>query len=56
MGRAAARPVFGEALKVFAANQEKFDSFVSHKMPMAEAAKAYEMFEKQAARKVILTL
>ena len=56
MGRAAARPVFSEALKVFAANQDKFDSFVSHKMPLADAAAAYEMFERQAARKVILTL
>lgn len=56
MGRAGARLVFPEALKVFAANQDKFNSFVSHKMPLADAPAAYEIFEKHAARKVILTL
>ncbi|QKX60002.1 uncharacterized protein TRUGW13939_07144, partial [Talaromyces rugulosus] len=56
MGRAAVRPVFGEALKVFAENQDKFADFITHRMPLAEAPKAYEIFEKHQARKVILTL
>ncbi len=56
MGRSAARPVFCEALKVFVDNQDKFNSFVSHEMPLDDAPKAYEIFEKHAARKVILTV
>ncbi|KAH8697579.1 chaperonin 10-like protein [Talaromyces proteolyticus] len=56
MGRAAVRPVFGEALKVFAENQDKFADFITHRMPLAEAPKAYEIFEKHQARKVILKL
>lgn len=56
MGRAAVRPVFGEALKVFAENQDKFADFITHRMPLAEAPEAYEIFEKHQARKVILTL
>ncbi|CRG88850.1 hypothetical protein PISL3812_05885 [Talaromyces islandicus] len=56
MGRAAVRPVFGEGLKVFAENQDKFADFITHRMPLAEAPKAYEIFEKRQARKVVLTL
>lgn len=56
MGRAAVRPVFGEALKVFAENQEKFADFITHRMPLADAAHGYEIFEKHQARKVILTM
>ncbi|KAJ5085669.1 hypothetical protein N7532_010440 [Penicillium argentinense] len=56
MGRAAARPVYGEALKVFAENQDKFADFITHRMPLADAPTAYEMFEKHQARKVTLTL
>ncbi|CAI7606242.1 unnamed protein product [Penicillium manginii] len=56
MGRAAARPVFGEALKVFSENQDKFSDFITHRMPLADAPIAYQIFEKHQARKVILTL
>lgn len=56
MGRAAVRPVFGEAVKVFAENQDKFADFITHCMPLADAALAYEIFEKHQARKVILTM
>ncbi|CAI7639241.1 unnamed protein product [Penicillium pancosmium] len=56
MGRAAARPVFGESLKLFAENQDKFADFITHRMPLADAPIAYELFEKHQARKVILTL
>jgi threonine dehydrogenase-like Zn-dependent dehydrogenase len=56
MGRAAARPVIGEALKVFSENQDKFSDFITHRMPLADAPIAYQIFEKHQARKVILTL
>lgn len=56
MGRAAVRPVFGEALRVFADNQDKFTDFISHRMPLADAALGYEIFEKHQAQKVVLTL
>jgi len=56
MGRAAVRPVFGEALKVFAENQDKFTDFITHRMPLTDAALGYEIFEKHQARKVILTM
>ncbi len=29
-------------------------SMITHRLPLSEAAKGYEMFEKQQARKVIL--
>ncbi|KAJ5678632.1 hypothetical protein N7462_006876 [Penicillium macrosclerotiorum] len=56
MGRAAVRPVFGEALKVFVDNQDKFTDFITHRTPLKDAAMGYEIFEKHQARKVILTL
>lgn len=56
MGRAAVRPVFGEALKVFVDNQDKFADFISHRMPLRDAPKGFEIFERHQARKVILTL
>ncbi|OJJ43894.1 hypothetical protein ASPZODRAFT_73454 [Penicilliopsis zonata CBS 506.65] len=56
MGRAAVRPVFGESLKVFADNLDKFSSFITHRIPLSEAPKGYEVFEKHQARKVILLL
>ncbi|KAJ5217563.1 uncharacterized protein N7469_011188 [Penicillium citrinum] len=46
MGRAAVRPVFGEAVKVFTENQDKFADFITHRMPLADAALGYEIFEK----------
>ncbi|KAJ5263936.1 chaperonin 10-like protein [Penicillium angulare] len=56
MGRAAVRPVFGEALRILTEHQDKLSSFISHKMPLREAPAAYDMFEKHQARKVLFTL
>lgn len=56
MGRAAVRPVFGEALKILTDHQDKLSGFITHKMPLSEAPKAYDMFEKHQARKVLFTL
>ncbi|KAK5189712.1 hypothetical protein LTR20_009275 [Exophiala xenobiotica] len=54
MGRAPARRVFNDALDVLVANSDKVREFVTHKLPISEAAKGYEIFEKQLARKVVL--
>ncbi|KIV82215.1 hypothetical protein PV11_04342 [Exophiala sideris] len=54
MGRAPARRVFNDALDVLVANSDKVREFVTHKLPVSEAAKGYEIFEKQQARKVVL--
>jgi threonine dehydrogenase-like Zn-dependent dehydrogenase len=54
MGRAPARRVFNDALDVLVANSDKVRKFVTHKLPISEAAKGYEIFEKQLARKVVL--
>lgn len=54
MGRAPARRVFNDALDVLIANADKVREFVTHKLPVSEAAKGYEIFEKQQARKVVL--
>ena len=54
MGRAPARRVFNNALEVLVANSDKVREFVTHKLPVTEAAKGYEIFEKQQARKVVL--
>nr|KAK5441251.1 hypothetical protein LTR18_007095 [Exophiala xenobiotica] len=54
LGRAPVRTVFDEALEVLAANKDKMSNMITHRLPLSEAAKGYEMFEKQQARKVIL--
>ena len=54
MGRAPARRVFNDALEVLVANSDKVREFVTHKLPISDAAKGFEIFEKQMARKVVL--
>lgn len=54
MGRAPVRAVIEEALPVFIENKDKFAEAVSHKLPLAEAAKGYALFDTQEARKVVL--
>ncbi|KAF2103326.1 GroES-like protein [Rhizodiscina lignyota] len=53
-GRAPVRAVFRESLECLDSNKEKLKSFISHKLPISEAPRAYALFEKQEARKVIL--
>ncbi|OAP57922.1 hypothetical protein AYL99_08660 [Fonsecaea erecta] len=54
MGRAPVRAVFEEAMELFLENKSKFSDFISHRLPLSEAAKGYEMFSRQEARKVVL--
>ncbi|PVH72276.1 GroES-like protein [Cadophora sp. DSE1049] len=54
LGRAPARAVYDEALEVLIAHKTQLSDFISHRMPMSEAPHAYEIFEKQQARKVVL--
>jgi len=53
-GRAPVRAVWKEALEYLLVNKEKVADFITHTMPLTEAATAYAMFEKQQARKVVL--
>ena len=55
-GRCPVRALFPEALPLFLRKQEYFQSFVSHRMRLSDAAEAYEMFDKRLARKVIFDL
>lgn len=54
MGRAPVKAVFAEALELFTSRQDMFVDFISHRLPLAEAARGYELFESQEARKVLL--
>lgn len=51
-GRAPVRSVFRESLEYLAINKEELKTFVSHTLPLADAAKGYSMFEQHQARKV----
>lgn len=53
-GRAPVRAVFEDAMQVFVANKDKFSNVISHRLPMADAAEGYALFDKQIARKVLL--
>lgn len=54
MGRAPVRAVLEEALEVFVENKSKFADVISHRLPLADAAEGYRLFDTQEARKVIL--
>jgi len=56
LGRAPVTAVFDEALELLMVNRKKFSGFVTHRLPLAEAAEGYRLFEKQEARKVVLKL
>jgi len=53
-GRVPVRKVFQEALECLLANRSKLTNFVTHELPLSEAARGFAIFEKQAARKVVL--
>ncbi|OCT51771.1 alcohol dehydrogenase [Cladophialophora carrionii] len=55
-GRAPVRAVFEDALALLRANQDKLQSFITHRLPLSSAAQGYELFDKQMARKVLLTV
>jgi len=54
IGRAPVRSVFDEALEVAFANRAKLATMITHRLPLAEAAYGYSLFEKQQAKKVVL--
>ncbi|EXJ87224.1 hypothetical protein A1O3_04183 [Capronia epimyces CBS 606.96] len=52
-GRAPISTLFTEALECLEQNRERAASFVSHELPLSEAAKGFDIFEKYQARKVV---
>lgn len=55
LGRAAVGDVFEDALEVLKAHQELLADFVTHTLPLSQAAEGFAIFEKHQARKVVLT-
>ncbi|CAF1029406.1 unnamed protein product [Rotaria magnacalcarata] len=55
-GRCPVRALFPEALQLFSEKQDQFKNFISHRMSLSDADKAYELFDKRLARKVIFDL
>ncbi|KAJ4248454.1 hypothetical protein NW762_012791 [Fusarium torreyae] len=56
MGRAAVSSLFDEALGCLMENQARIANFVSHNLPLSEASKGYDIFEKHQARKVVFKI
>lgn len=54
MGRAPVAAVYEEALQVIVENKHQFKDFITHRLPLAEAANGYALFDTQQARKVVL--
>jgi threonine dehydrogenase-like Zn-dependent dehydrogenase len=52
-GRAPVRTVFPEALETLSKHQDLFEGFVTHKLPLTDAPRGFEIFEKYQARKVV---
>jgi hypothetical protein len=50
------RSIFDDAFKTFAKISHKFDGFVDLELPLQEVSKAYEIFERQGARKIAFIL
>lgn len=55
-GRVPVRTVFEDALQCLTENQEKMQSYITHELPLDDAAKGYDIFEQRKARKVILNI
>ena len=55
-GRCPVSALFPDALQLFLKKQDLFKNFISHRMMLSDAPKAYEMFDKRLARKVIFDL
>lgn len=52
-GRCPCFSLFPEAIKVFTKVAYLFDGFVDLELPLADAPKGYELFDKQQARKIV---
>ncbi|UJR16876.1 hypothetical protein I4U23_003774 [Adineta vaga] len=55
-GRCPVRGLFPEALELFSKKQHLFTNFISHRMNLSDAVKAYELFDNRLARKIIFDL
>ncbi|CCG80822.1 Alcohol dehydrogenase [Taphrina deformans PYCC 5710] len=55
-GRCPVRHLFKEALEVLQEHKEDFKGFVSHRMPLTDAPKAYDLFEARKVQKVVFTV
>ncbi|OQE22572.1 hypothetical protein PENSTE_c010G08814 [Penicillium steckii] len=55
-GRVPVRTIFDDALRCLTANQDKMQNYISHELPLNEAARGYRIFEQTKARKVILKI
>lgn len=54
-GRAPISSLFDEALECLVENRKHVSTIVSHKLPLSEVNKGYDIFEKYQARKVVFT-
>ena len=55
-GRCSVRTMFPMALEVLRNNRELFDRFVEHSVPIDEAVRYYELFEKGRIGKTVFNL
>ncbi|PYI01551.1 GroES-like protein [Aspergillus sclerotiicarbonarius CBS 121057] len=53
-GRVPVRTVFHDALQCLRENQAQLKDYITHELPLSEAAVGYHLFEQRKARKVIL--
>ncbi|KAH7127996.1 chaperonin 10-like protein [Dactylonectria estremocensis] len=53
-GRVPVRTIFNDALECLKVNQALLQTYVTHRLPLENAAEGYSLFESRQARKVIL--
>lgn len=53
-GRVPVGTVFPDALECLKENQGALKNYVTHELPLDEAATGFDLFEKRVARKVVL--
>ncbi|OOF94207.1 hypothetical protein ASPCADRAFT_516486 [Aspergillus carbonarius ITEM 5010] len=53
-GRVPVKTVFHDALQCLRENKEQMKDYITHELPLSEAAVGYHLFEQRKARKVIL--
>lgn len=46
----------GQALDVLRLHKDDFKGFVTHRMPLTDAAEAYRLFEARKVQKVVFTM
>lgn len=53
-GRVPVRTVFDDALECLKENQELLRTYITHTLPLDDAAEGYALFDSRKARKVVL--